>query len=357
MSSLSVLMCNYNHAPFIGGALEAILAQSLEPKEIVVIDDGSTDNSVEVIDAYARRHPMVRLYRNERNRGVFYSANRALSMATGDYLYFAAADDRVLPGFFENAMQRAARHPDVGLIFGKSEEVDPAYQPRNVIAEIPQWREEIHAPPEVFLKDYLEVCHATHCPDGTVVFKHACVKEVGGYRLELGYVANWFMTRAIGLKHGVFYMPLICHQWRWSPDSRSVTTWTNAKPMIDVLARMVWLMRSEGFRDRFPESYARQCEIQFGEFGKWIIQQQLEAEYRRSLEWRRKQAGRLGRFGFPGRALGSVLDQVWRVCFRLGRGLQRQRLNRYRPDLSCFVKEEVLSHSCAKSKEVFEDGF
>lgn len=73
---LSVVVPNYNHAQYLPEALNAILNQSCRPMEVIVIDDCSTDNSVEVIEAFIRMDPIIRLYRNERNRGVNFSMNR-----------------------------------------------------------------------------------------------------------------------------------------------------------------------------------------------------------------------------------------------------------------------------------------
>ena len=62
---LSVIVPNYNHAQYLPEAVNAILNQSCRPMEVIVIDDCSTDNSVEVIEAFIRQDPIIRLYRNE----------------------------------------------------------------------------------------------------------------------------------------------------------------------------------------------------------------------------------------------------------------------------------------------------
>src|ERR1044071_8971404 len=98
---LSVLMPNFNHGRFLPEALDAILGQSYQPFEVIVIDDASTDNSVEILERFAARHSCIRLVRNEQNMGVMHNVNHLLNLASGDYLLFAAADDVILPGFFE----------------------------------------------------------------------------------------------------------------------------------------------------------------------------------------------------------------------------------------------------------------
>ena len=105
LPTLSVLVNNYNYARFIGEALEAILNQSYRPSEVIVVDDASIDNSVEIIQQFVKRDPIVHLIKNEKNMGIFYNLNKFFSIASGEYVYLAGSDDRILPGFFEKSMK------------------------------------------------------------------------------------------------------------------------------------------------------------------------------------------------------------------------------------------------------------
>ena len=67
---LSVVTPNYNHGHLIGRAIEAVLSQSRCPDEYLILDDASTDNSLEIIEHYASRHPFIRVLRNKQNLGV-----------------------------------------------------------------------------------------------------------------------------------------------------------------------------------------------------------------------------------------------------------------------------------------------
>jgi glycosyltransferase involved in cell wall biosynthesis len=106
---------SYNHARYLPGMLDALLAQSYRPLGITVIDDASTDDSAEIARGYARRNPIVRVIVHERNLGVTATLEELLEMATGDYFYAPAVDDRVLPGMLEKSMAVLARHPSAGL--------------------------------------------------------------------------------------------------------------------------------------------------------------------------------------------------------------------------------------------------
>ena len=119
--SLSVAISNYNHAHFLPVALEAILTQSYPATEVIIIDDASTDNSVDVIERYARQYSTLRLIRNRSNMGVLHNANHLLELTSSDYFYSAASDDRVLPGFFEKSMNVLERSSNAALCFS-----DPA---------------------------------------------------------------------------------------------------------------------------------------------------------------------------------------------------------------------------------------
>jgi glycosyltransferase involved in cell wall biosynthesis len=96
--TLSVVLPNYNHAKFVGRALAALLGQEHAADEIIVIDDGSTDDSVAVIERIAAAAPTIRLLRNPSNIGVIPTLQRGLEAAHGTYIYFAASDDWVFPG-------------------------------------------------------------------------------------------------------------------------------------------------------------------------------------------------------------------------------------------------------------------
>ena len=113
--SLSVILPNYNHAKLIPRALHAFLNQTPPAKEIIVIDDGSTDDSVTVIEEIARRHHSIRLIRHAANRGIVAAVKSGLELATGEYLLFGSSDDFVLPGLYGRAHAALTANPDAAL--------------------------------------------------------------------------------------------------------------------------------------------------------------------------------------------------------------------------------------------------
>ena len=252
--TLSVVMPNYNHAAYVRTALSAVLQQSHRPQEVIVVDDGSEDNSVEVVQEIAKADPLVRLVQNDRNRGVAYTHNRGLSIACGDYVYFAGADDQVVPGFFERAMEMAAAHPDAGIIFGKVAKLDADGNLVGIFG-VSGWNESRFARPEAFLRELLEVECPTHSLCGATIYWRKCLLEVGGFRSSLEHWADTFAARAIGLRYGGCYVPEVFMRWRYSGSSVAHSTSTSRAIRIATAAAR--LMRSPEFCDRFPEPYVQ----------------------------------------------------------------------------------------------------
>jgi glycosyltransferase involved in cell wall biosynthesis len=125
-AKLSVVLANYNHAHYLPGAIETVLGQTRPADELLILDDASTDNSVEVIEAHAARNPVIRFLRNETNAGVVGAHRRLFEESTGDYVCTIAADDRHLPHYYQRGMKLAEKYPQAGIIFGKVAVIDEA---------------------------------------------------------------------------------------------------------------------------------------------------------------------------------------------------------------------------------------
>jgi glycosyltransferase involved in cell wall biosynthesis len=94
--AVSVLLTAFNRERYIGSAIESVLAQTFTDFELIVVDDGSTDRTVDLAKAYLH-DPRVRLVQNERNIGQFRNRNYAASLARGEYLKYHDSDDLMYP--------------------------------------------------------------------------------------------------------------------------------------------------------------------------------------------------------------------------------------------------------------------
>ncbi|BDG71942.1 glycoside hydrolase family 99-like domain-containing protein [Roseomonas fluvialis] len=122
LPAVSVAVPNYNYARFMPERLGSVFAQSLPVHEVIVLDDCSTDDSLEVIRAVARRHGReIRLAPNTANSGsVFAQWRKAAEMAQGDYVWIAEADDLSDPDFLLRATARMKADPSIRFAFTDS---------------------------------------------------------------------------------------------------------------------------------------------------------------------------------------------------------------------------------------------
>ena len=114
MPRLSIVMPFYNTENFIKETIESLLNQTFKDFELIVVDDGSTDKSPEIISSF--KDPRIKLIQNEQRKGIVYSRNKGLSEANGEFYAPFDSDDIALPHKFERQIQFLQDHSDFGLI-------------------------------------------------------------------------------------------------------------------------------------------------------------------------------------------------------------------------------------------------
>lgn len=117
---VTIGVASYNHARYICETLNSILHQSYQNLEVIIHDDASKDESIEVIEHWLRIHGdhRFRLIKNSANVGVCKSLNRIIDCSQGEYLAFIASDDRYLPDFVTNRIRHLqSSSADVGLVY------------------------------------------------------------------------------------------------------------------------------------------------------------------------------------------------------------------------------------------------
>ena len=111
---VSVIMPCFNQGRFLGEAIESVLEQDYPHKELIVVNDGSVDNTADVALSYKDRI----IYLVQENKGCWAARNAGLDRAKGDYIAFLDSDDVYLPGSLGYLTSHLEKHPDVGMVCG-----------------------------------------------------------------------------------------------------------------------------------------------------------------------------------------------------------------------------------------------
>lgn len=119
MLKVTVIVPCYNYGHFIGEALDSIVAQTYENWECIIVDDGSTDNSMVVIADYVGRDNRFK-YIYQENKGLSAARNTGIKHATGELLQFLDADDLLETRKLESHVKFLVEHPAVGIVFGEA---------------------------------------------------------------------------------------------------------------------------------------------------------------------------------------------------------------------------------------------
>lgn len=197
---LTALVTNYNYGRYLTAAVHGIAAQSRRPDEFIVVDDASTDDSARVIADLVRQFPFIKVVQHDVNQGMNATAQQVLNQITGDYLYWGSADDMVLPGFFDRAMELIEKHPQAPLCSGVAVWLrDEGGEQYSTCSGMPGHdafltAEQVRA---LGRRGRLEI------RGHTSIYRVADIRRLGGFLPEMKWHSDWFLLNTLGLSAGM----------------------------------------------------------------------------------------------------------------------------------------------------------
>ena len=201
MPKVSVLMGAYNCAATIADSIKSIQAQTFPDWEMIICDDGSVDNSVEIIQEFCRQDPRIKLIKNDKNYGLPHTLNHCLEYATGDYCARMDGDDLCDATRFEKQVRFLNENPQYGFVSTTMKRFD-----EQGVYQVPPTED----PYEPTKKDYIKGSPFCHAP---TMFRREAYDAVGGYRIcekVLGVEDYdlWFRLYEKGIKGCIIREPL-----------------------------------------------------------------------------------------------------------------------------------------------------
>jgi len=204
MPLFSALMTNYNDAPTLEAALTPLIEQTVPFDRILIIDDGSTDNSLEVLERIRARAPQIEILDNGRNIGVMASTRRGLEHLSEDYVFPASANDLFSRHLVEYAKAALERMPGAGMVAGKLGLRDPRGVEQVISLPFPEAKISI-CEPERYRA--LVRSHPFSVSGGAAFVNREMANALGGFRDDFKWMSDWFLFALLANHHGFAYVP------------------------------------------------------------------------------------------------------------------------------------------------------
>jgi glycosyltransferase involved in cell wall biosynthesis len=215
---VSVIVPNYNHAPYLTRRIESVLSQTYRDFELLILDDASPDTSRDIASRYLD-DPRVRIEFNATNSGNPYLQwRKGLSLTSGKYVWIAESDDYAEPTFLERLLEKLERYPQVGIAVCESKVVDETDRLLHLYGDL--WKND-----ESFVEYDLsfldrevvvrgqDYCRRLMVPWNTIpnasaaVFRRAAFEAVGGPVTHMKLCGDWFTYCKILMRFDIARIP------------------------------------------------------------------------------------------------------------------------------------------------------
>lgn len=278
---VSVVIPAYNAARFLPEAIASVRAQTRPVAEIIVVDDGSADNTQQVIESLGEGITYLR----QSNAGVSATRNRGMALAQGEYIAFLDADDRWLPNKIEKQLAIFHAHPDVALVATDRSDVGP--QDQLLLASLFERQsildEFTRLAGNPIPQGFRRIVEVNFLPTSSVVVRKAALDEVGGFATDIRYGEDMELWARIAAKYQIVCLPEVLVHYRLHDTNATQATERLLSDMVRVMERIRgWggdKMRAEGMD---PEAMVAR---NLWELGYWHFHQGNPSQARSAL-WR-----------------------------------------------------------------------
>lgn len=234
---ISAVVPTYNNAEYIADAINSILTQTHPVDEIIIIDDGSTDNTEAIIDAITKKTAHKITYIKQENQGPSSARNRGVEAANGDWLAFLDADDIWTPDKIALQVEALEREPLLKLIAADMCEIDQQGKPlvESVLAKH-QLLEKFQALSGKPVPNALNALLTKNfIPTGTVLANRAIVIAAGGFNTHIRFGEDLELWAKIAADHPITCLPTVMMHRRQHDNNATQSTARMLEGLVDVM--------------------------------------------------------------------------------------------------------------------------
>lgn len=232
---VSIVLPCYNGAALLGQAIESCINQTFKNWELIIINDCSTDNTLEVANAYAQKDERIRVYTNDKNSKLPATLNNGFRRAIGEYWTWTSDDNLLHPDMLETFVAYLDEHEDVGCVVSDSYVID---EKGNIIGEkIVQ--EDLNA--KMMLNNYV---------GASFMYRKECAIAVGEYREDFFLVEDYEFFIRMSFHCKIGRVPQFLYYYMDNPNSLTATRQKEIRERL-VRMRIMYLEKAEhAFRNK-----------------------------------------------------------------------------------------------------------
>lgn len=193
---VSVIMPVFNRAETVKKAVDSVLAQEWSELELIVVDDGSTDDSVQILESYSGRLKLI----VQENAGAYHARNEALRHARGDFIAFIDSDDYWLSNRLSQQMTLFSC-PEVGLVFGNAR-IEREHGDGYI--SVGETYFELFPPARGWVTS--ELCRRNFIPQSSVLIRRECYDHTGGFFTGNKRASDYVKWFELSLKYKFDYV-------------------------------------------------------------------------------------------------------------------------------------------------------
>lgn len=207
MPKISVVLPTYNGETYLAQSIESVIEQTFEDWELIVVNDGSTDHTREIIEQYVKIDSRIKLINNDQNRKLPISLNIGFAQAAGEFLTWTSDDNRYLPNALEVMLGYLCRHMDKYMVCADMELIDS-----NGRRAGGAWK-------------FHETGIFHHnCVGACFLYRRNVLEEIGGYDPEMYLVEDYAYWLEIIKQYGMIgYIDSVLYQYRFHDKSLTAT--------------------------------------------------------------------------------------------------------------------------------------
>ena len=264
---ISIIVPNYNHSKYLPERIESLINQTYKNFELIILDDASTDNSLEIIEGFTHRLDFVKVYNKTNSGSTFLQWQKGLLYSKGEFIWIAESDDSSLPTFLEKCVEKMIHDNSLGLVYTNTKVIDSkseyigdynsSYKPVNIA-----WNSNYKHLGTSEVKNFFLNVNSIPNVSSILFKKDALVSSLE----NLPYFklcGDWYIYVSILMKYNIYFISETLNLYRKHTGTVRQRTMELPVGMFESIEIIKYIFK------KFKPDFFQKCKSYFSIFKRW----------------------------------------------------------------------------------------